>query len=94
MYKIYDDNNSLRLNLDEFKRFYEAKLEDPNSNVDVNKVSNVYSRSGLQGNATFIPNNQPTSSFRTNTTVTQTNPQPVVTQTYAQGGETRTYSAG
>ena len=26
MYKIYDDNHSLRMNLDEFKRFYAAKL--------------------------------------------------------------------
>lgn len=49
MYKIYDDNNSLSMTLDEFKRFYAAKLQDPNSNVDTTKVSSVYSRNGATG---------------------------------------------
>lgn len=66
MYKIYDDNNSLRMNLDEFKRFYAAKLQDPNSNVDPNKVSRVYTRNGSAGD--YIPNSQ----LGTNRTVTST----------------------
>lgn len=66
MYKIYDDNNSLRMNLDEFKRFYAAKLQDPNSNVDPTKVSRVYTRNGPQGD--YIPQSQ----LGTNRTVTST----------------------
>lgn len=66
MYKIYDDNNSLRMNLDEFKRFYAAKLVDPNSNVDPTKVSRVYTRNGASGD--YIPQSQ----LGTNRTVTST----------------------
>jgi Ca2+-binding EF-hand superfamily protein len=68
MYKIYDDNNSLRMNLDEFKRFYAAKLVDPNSNVDLTKVSSVYTRHGNAGE--YIPQSQ--IGMNTNRTVTST----------------------
>ena len=71
MYKIYDDNNSLRMNLDEFKRFYEAKLKDPESHVDPTKVSNVYNRNGSAG--TYIQPGIVGNSYRQGTATTTTN---------------------
>jgi len=74
MYKIYDDNNSLRMNIDEFKRFYAAKLIDPNSNVDPTKVSNVYTNRAGGNQGTYIQNTTPTTGTYTHgaTTVSQT----------------------
>jgi Ca2+-binding EF-hand superfamily protein len=74
MYKIYDDNNSLRMNIDEFKRFYEAKLRDPDSHVDPTKVSNVYTNRPGGATGTYIPNSTlPTGTYtHGTTTVTQT----------------------
>jgi len=85
MYKQYDDNNSLRMNVEEFKRFYEAKLKDPNSNVDPSKVSNVYNRTGSSG-AYIQPNISGGTSYRTATTshTTTTGTLPA-TQTYRAG---------
>jgi Ca2+-binding EF-hand superfamily protein len=77
MYKIYDDNNSLRMNVEEFKRFYEAKLKDPESHVDPTKVSNVYNRNGSNG--TYIQQGTTGTTYRTATTTSTTQP---VTQTY------------
>jgi len=72
MYKIYDDNNSLRMNIDEFKRFYAAKLIDPNSNVDPTKVSNVYTNRAGGNQGTYIQNTTPTYGQTTTTTTSGT----------------------
>ena len=95
MYKIYDDNNSLRMNIEEFKRFYAAKLKDPASHVDPNRVTNVYTNTNRTvTNVGYIPNNvQPGVYKESTTTVTQSGPigQTVVTN----GGQTTTtYQTG
>lgn len=93
MYKIYDDNNSLRMNVNEFKRFYQAKLSDPDSHVDPTKVSNVYNRTG--NNGAYIPQSGITNSYRTGTTTqTYTTTQPTTTtQTYVSSQPTtQTYT--
>jgi Ca2+-binding EF-hand superfamily protein len=77
MYKQYDDNNSLRMNIEEFKRFYEAKLKDPESHVDPTKVSNVYNRNGSAGNYIHSTGNGTTLTTNTYTTGTTYTQQPV-----------------
>lgn len=100
MYKIFDDNNSLRMNLDEFKRFYEAKLEDPNSNIDPSKVSNVYTNRTGGDQGSYIPqSNYPAGTYtHGTTTVSQTTgPSRVVgggTTSYGNGGTTTSYGNG
>jgi Ca2+-binding EF-hand superfamily protein len=69
MYQQYDDNNSLRMNIEEFKRFYEAKLKDPASHVDPTKVSNVYNKTGSNG--AYIQGQSTGTTYRTATTVQQ-----------------------
>lgn len=58
MYKIYDDNNSLRMNINEFKNFYADKLVDPASHVDPTKVTDVYTnRVNGETSTSYIPSN-------------------------------------
>jgi len=100
MYKIYDDNNSLRMNIEEFKRFYEAKLKDPQSHVDPNRVTNVYTnRNTTTTPVGYIPNSTIPGVYKQETTtISQTAPlgQQVVTTTGGQtvvtttGGQTTT----
>ena len=97
MYKIYDDNNSLRMNIDEFKRFYEAKIRDPDSHVDPTKVSNVYTNrtGGTQGQ--YIPTStHPAGTYTHGTTTTShtTGPSRVIGGTTTYGEHTGTTYTG
>lgn len=87
MYKRYDDDNNLGMDLDEFKGFYAEKLRDPDSHVDPTKVTNVYRNDGRnQGN--FIPQStlQPGVYQQSKTTISQTHGAPIVHKT--SGGQT------
>ena len=95
MYKRYDDDHNLGMDLDEFKAFYAEKLRDPNSHVDPTKVSNVYRSDGVN-TGTAIPHShlQPGVYKQSSTTISQTHGQPVIHTTGGTTGYTTTTYQG